>query len=143
MVKPANTLSWAIINQFIGRKTAYGIGVVVDVKTLEVFPIPVDTEHIKYVPLILRVSEDDLIENPALAEHIIPSIIELVPDPNVGYLVKSLHTGVSGLEIAYGVRHDRQALEIAHKRVLEFIKNVEFPIAADFRNTISYRYVKK
>ncbi len=143
MLKSFERLSWSVFNQFSGRKRANAISVVTKVNTLEVFPIPSNIEHIDYVPKILGIEKDDLIENPLLAEKIIPSLIEIEFDINSGELVKGVITGVSGLEIALRVRHSKHDLEIVHQRILEFISKGDIPKHAEFQEIINFKYAKK
>jgi len=142
MPKAIECLTERIAQQYIGRKNANAIGIVVKVETLEVFMVPQNIEHMDFVPTLFGTTRDDLIENPLIAERTIPSIITLEYGSN-GFEVKSVLTGISGIEIGLGVRHQRADLEIAHKRVLVFIDEGDFARAADFEAVINYKYAKK
>jgi len=143
MVKSFPRLSQAVVDQFIGRKKALSLSVVVKVDKLEVFPIPQGIEHVDYVPIILGVEREDIEQNPALAEKIIPAVIEFWYGEQLNLIVKSVFTGFSGLEIGFGVRHERVDLESAHARVLQFVEEGDFEKAPDFQHHIQYRYAKK
>ena len=59
MLKSYDRLTWPLVNQFLGRKKANVLCVVMNVKTNEVFPIPQGVEHITYVPEILGIEREN------------------------------------------------------------------------------------
>ena len=143
MARAFDYLTWAVINQFLGRKNANALGVVTNVKTLEVFPVPQGTEHKDFVPTLLGIDTGDLQDNPSLAEHIIPSIIEFEQGTSNPYVIIGVLTGVSGLEIGLGVRHVKQDLEKAHAQVIKFAANGDFDVSDNIKSVINYKYSKK
>ena len=143
--KQVERLTWDLFDRFIGRKEALLLGVVVDTqeKGFPIYPMPQGIEHMDYVPSLIGLDREGLIEDPSQAERFIPSIIEFEYDEGNEIQVKKVLTGVSGIEIGLRVRHDREALEAAHQRVLAFIDSGEIKKAILFEGTIQYKYAKK
>lgn len=131
-------LTWSLFSKYSGRKQAGFINVFVDVNANEIIPIPRDIEHITFVAEILNCDIQEIKENPAKCSHLVPSIIQISGD----YVI-SVVTGVSGLEIAFKVRHKKEHLQIAHSLVWAFIENGEIPIGNLVENTIVERYAIK
>ena len=142
LVKSYTKLDSNVINQFLGRKKALMLAVVTNIETNEIFPIPCDFEHIDYVHKIVGISKLELVEDISLAKNIIPSIIEFDYDEEF-LIVKSLVSGVSGLEIGFRLRHRKLDLEKGHKLVLDFIKNGEFRLSSNFKDAINPKYILK
>jgi hypothetical protein len=143
--RPVERLTWDLFDRFIGRKGALLMGVVTDTETkgLPLYPMPQGIEHMDYVPSLIGLDREGLIEDPSVAERFIPSIIEFEYDEEREIRVKKVLTGVSGIEIGLRVRHDRAALEAAHQRVLTFIDGGEIPKSDGFESMIQYEYAKK
>lgn len=134
--KGAESLTRAVINRYLGRKKPNYLSVIVDAKTLAVYPVPPDQEHIAFAAALLNIEEDDIKARPSRAQHLIPSLI-VIKDFKVAGVV----TGVSGMEIGFNVRHKRADLKLAHDRVWEFINKGELPIAEKLEeNKIIYEY---
>jgi len=56
-------------------------------------------------------------------------------------LVCGFLTGVSGLEIAFGVRHPREALKRAHEQTKTFTRIGELSVTTTFsEDKINYKY---
>ena len=140
-MKTASSLTWGLYNAYGGRKKPGYLAVVVNLKENVIYPIPTNEEHADFISKrILGTSKNELSMHPEWAEKIIPSIIEI---DDISGKVKGVLTGVSGVEIGYRVRHDKEDIEKAHAKVIEFLKNGEIPFAEGFRAIIQYKYARK
>jgi len=140
-MKTVSALTWGLYNNYGGRKKPGYLSVIVDVEHEIIYPVPLDVEHIEFISKnILNVSKEDVTANPLLAEKLIPSIIEI---DDISREVRGVLTGISGVEIGFGVRHSMKDLEKAHAMVLDFIANGEIRMADNFNAKISPKYSKK
>lgn len=134
--KVANTLTWAVANNYIGRKKGGLISVMVNVETKEVIPIPRNVEHVDFTSALLGMERDDLRNDPSRAARWIPSNIEVLGDEVIGVI-----TGVSGLELGFRVRHTRADLQAAHDRVIQWVLEGELYVVEPLeKSEIVYRF---
>jgi len=139
-LKNYNSLTWAVYNNYGGRKKQGIVAIYVDVNTKNVYPIPIKMEHINFLSQFLGKTEEEIREDPLSASHLVPSVIEIRDPPGE---VIGLITGTSGAEMAYGIRHTKKQLEDGHAIALYFIENGELPIADDFKKEIVWRWLIK
>ncbi|MBS3174918.1 hypothetical protein J4440_03495 [Candidatus Woesearchaeota archaeon] len=125
MTKPINRLTWKVIEKYGNRKYQGLLTFFVNVTTEEIFPVPVDIEHIDFICKLINFdNRNELRQNPFAAMHLVPSTIHINDD---GY-IDSVITGVSSLEMGAGVRHSKENIKKAHKLIHDFISNGELPI---------------
>jgi hypothetical protein len=127
----------------LGRKQALSLGLVTNVVDGKIYTMPQEIEHKDFVPALIGATKEMLVENPSLAERIIPSIVEFGYDDELNLEIVGLLTGVSGMEIGFRVRHTRADLEFAHRLVLEYLREGEFHISSKFQAAINYKYAKQ
>lgn len=114
-----------LIPQYFPRKQAEQLCLIVDTHTQLVYPVPVDLEHIDFATLLLK--GKDIRNNPEEAKELVPSniIIDIT-----NKIVNSITTGnISGMELAFNVRHSTYAIDRAHTRALGFIRDGEIKVS--------------
>ena len=144
MACPSAALTWSALASYGGRKRAGRISILVDTTSGDVHLVPRNIEHIDYVAQQLFKTEDyDEIRE--RAQPLIPSHIEVIINPETGREeVTSIHTGDSGLEIRYGVRHPEKALLRGHQRALEYARRGEIPVSETLdEKNINKKYAHK
>jgi len=136
MVRSCDSLTQSVVNGYGNRKIFGRLSVLVDVSENLIYPLPRDLEHIEFV----KAHFSELAVNNGT---IVPSHIQLEMTSSGLEEVIGIITGVSGMEIGYGIRHDRIDLEKAHAAVLEFVNNGEFSISSHKQDKIEYKYAAK
>ncbi len=139
--KAYQKLTWEIVDNFVGRKKPLYLGLICDTRNSLVYPIPVDVEHVDWAIVILGSGYDrgDVRSDPFLLTHLVPVTIEF----NAAYDgIKGMLTGVSGMEIGFGVRHTSRQFDIAHALAASFIKNGEIPLDEGFSDKIVKKWLQ-
>lgn len=131
-------LTQPILEAYGGRKQKDFICVFVNVKTNEVIPVPINQEHINFAANILSVRRKDIISNPFLCSHLIPSIIQITNKKIVAVV-----TGASGLEVGFKVKHKLEDLQKAHTLVWNFINLGDIEVGKIIENRIVERFAIK
>ena len=109
-MEPIKYLSKKILKKYYGRKQEALISLIIDVAKEKIYPVSKHLEHIDVAELLLGKTKKELAANPKLAAHLIPSTIEIINGQVTGVI-----TGISGLELGFGVRHNRKDLHKAHE----------------------------
>jgi len=138
MIKPKSfqLLTWAVFNAFCNRKQEGYISVVTDTETKKIYPIPLDEEHKTFVPRIIGLGLNDMMQDPMSFSRFVPTLIATAFDEVIG-----VRTGFSGMESGFGVRHTREQFNLAHNLVKAFIELGEVPKSNNFKDWgIDYRY---
>ena len=131
-----------------GLRGAYGdrkipgrLSILVDLREdPKIYAVPREQEHIDFVKELLGTEdEQDVREQGAL---LVPSHIQITPNGwKFCHEVTGFLTGVSGLEIAFGVRHPREVLKKAHVCAKQFAETGELPFAEKIaEDKVLYRY---
>ena len=136
-IKCYKQLTWAVYNNFIGRK-GNAFSFFVDTNADCFYMVPTDFEHIDFASMLLGVDKADISQDPSLASHLVPVVVEVTPmhDQITGAVV-----GVSGIEIAFGVRHSNVQMATAKQLALKFLENSEVPLSPTFELKVVMRYV--
>ncbi|MBS3125256.1 hypothetical protein J4211_03320 [Candidatus Woesearchaeota archaeon] len=105
-----------------------------------IYAVPREIEHINFVKELLGTDETQEVRERGTL--LVPSHIDIQPNgQNFHYLVCGFLTGVSGLEIAFGVRHPREALKRAHEQTKTFTRIGELSVTTTFsEDKINYKY---
>lgn len=133
-MKTKTAFDYATINEYGGRKQAGRVSVFVDLRSDTIIPVPRDVEHVDFVKRLA--GEDDY-------GRIIPSHIDTKLGSSGQEEITGVITGVSGLEIALGVRHDKDDIVRAHSLVWDYINSGEVPVTDLKENKIVLKYSKK
>ncbi len=131
-------LTWGVFNNYIGRKKANLFSVIVDTNDGSIYPVPTDTEHIDWAAQILGCTRDDIRQDPSMASHLIPVVIETSPPPEE---LRRVVIGTCGMEIGYRVRHTAEQLERGRAMVMEFLEGGEVPLAKDLQPEVVKRWL--
>ncbi len=136
-------LTSGLYSSYVGRKGAGIISLVINTRTKEIMLVPQELEHIQFAAKILGGSVEEIVQNPSIAEHLVPVILETEEQPGDPVpKVIGIATGTSGMELGYGVRHTISDLELAHKIALDFASRGDLSI--DLRKSVIVkRFVKK
>src|SRR3989344_2610091 len=119
-----NFLNWDIVHRFGNRKIHGRLSVLVDTEAKQIYVVPRNIEHIEFTRRLLSLGNYEEVR--LRASHLIPSHISILPDlntPDLEERVKGFLTGISGLEIGYGVRHTKESLLMAHELTKKFINH--------------------
>ncbi len=138
MVKLITRLTWDIVKNYSDRKEEGLIALIVNTNTGEIHLVPRDIEHVDFVCRLLDINKKELKKDPTIVSHIIPSMVIINQEREVVGVI----TGVSGLELGWGVRHTREALERVHSIIHKFIENGEVPIGRLERDDIIYKFAR-
>ncbi|OYT32566.1 hypothetical protein DRJ22_00060 [Candidatus Woesearchaeota archaeon] len=122
-------LTYSLINQYGNRKKPGRLSILVNVEEKKIYAVPRKIEHIDYAKQF----------NIELSK-LIPVHIDTKLNENGLEEIIGLVTGVSGMEIGYGIRHSKKDLEEAHKLAKDFIENGELPIKKLEEDKIIYKY---
>lgn len=123
---------------YFPRKKPDQLCVVTDTEKKLVYPVPVKIEHIDFVSSFLGFD----IRNIEDASKIVPSniFIKFSGVNDIIDNVTEMDTGVSGMEIGYGLRHYPEQLEKANSLVEEFVRKGELPVDPHFESRINRKY---
>ena|SRR3989344_7883138 len=137
-----NFLTWDIVNRFGNRKIHGRLSILVDTENKQIYAVPRNIEHVEFTRKLLGLENYE--EVCLKASHLVPSHISVLPDLTTNDLeekVKGFLTGISGLEIAYGVRHTKESLIIAHELTKKFVSDGGLPISDNLdEDKIEFRY---
>ena len=140
-----NRLTSDIVHRFGNRKIYGRLSLLVDTETREIYVVSRNIEHIEFTRRLLAL--DNYGEVRLKASHLVPTHISILPDlsaPDLEERVKGFLTGISGLEIAYGVKHPREALLMAHEMTRKFAELGDFPISHELdEDKVEFRYELK
>ena len=107
------------------------------------YPVPETMEHIDFACKILRITLKEFLEYRQdfikAIENLVPSNIEIDP---TALTVVGIGTGISGMELGYGIRHTEEQLVKAHAIVKEFVENGDFPVNLRV-DKISFKFKRK
>lgn len=125
-------LAIRLVKEFGDRKKPGRLSVVTNLNdNNKIYPVPHNKEHID----IYESLECDVRKwGRLIPSHIYYSYLEFTDN----YFIKSLETGISGVELGYGLTHNNSDLVEGHHLVLNFINNGEIPIDPNFSDKISY-----
>ena len=130
MIKSYEKLTYAMFHEFGNRKEPGKISLLVDLrKKPGIYAVPRDIEHIDFVKELTGTDDGEEIKEQA--RLLIPTHIFLQPTgPNFQYQITRYLSGISGLEIAFGVRHSKMSIDRAHEETKKFAQKGEF-LSAD------------
>lgn len=131
---PYKKLTNFLIFKYCGRKQPGRISLIIDINKQEIYLIPKEREHIDFIRELL--GKEITQEN---AAQFISSNIDLEKN-NLHYRIKRILTSYSGLEKRFGIKHNKEDIDLAHILVNNFIRNSEFEINENTINSISYGY---
>lgn len=137
MVKPYSKLTQALVASpiYMNRKESGRISFIVYTPSKEIYPVPVNEEHINFFERILSPNVPQ--ENWGVY---VPADIDLELTARGLYLVKNTRIGVSGLETKLRIRHRRADLELTANIIKAFITRGEIKAPDDLKQEIVYRY---
>ena len=96
-------------------------------------------EHVENICKLFGITKDEIQEYSDAISNFVPVTLVF----NYVYeeiILEELFVGVSGIELAYGIRHSREYLDKAHAAAMIFIENGEIPVSEKFEHKVNYRY---
>ncbi|MEM4336463.1 MAG: hypothetical protein QXG86_00465 [Candidatus Woesearchaeota archaeon] len=143
--KAFKSLSYSLINPNAGyfpRKKSNQLCVVVNTQSNLIYPVPINIEHIDFASKILGFPLGENLED---ASKIVPSniFISATGINDIIDKVIKVETGISGMEIGYGLRHTYEQLQKAHNLVKNFVLSGEVPVSLSLEEKIITKYAIK
>ncbi|HLC32924.1 MAG TPA: hypothetical protein VJJ82_03795 [Candidatus Nanoarchaeia archaeon] len=141
-MKTYDGLTTGLVHEFGNRKEAGKLSLIVDLRdrSPQIYAVPRQIEHVDFVRDIFGL--EDQYEVQTHGTLLVPTHVFIRPngwmyqEEVTGYL-----TGISGLEIAFNVRHPKSALKKAHEEAKLFAQRGELRIAERLiEDKIIYRY---
>ncbi len=136
-IKPVKALTFSVLNNSIGRKSATALSFFCDVLNNTILMVPKDSEHIDFAAIVLNTTPDDIRQEPSVAAHLVPVVLEFTPNHD---FVTGMLTGTSGMEIAFGVKHTKEQLDRAHGMAVAFVQNGDVPFAEQVKDIVVRRW---
>ncbi|MBS3163628.1 hypothetical protein J4427_02970 [Candidatus Woesearchaeota archaeon] len=137
MVKSYPKLTQALVASpvYINRKKPGRISFIVYTPLGDIYPVPVNEEHIDFFKRILLPNIPK--ENFGIY---VPADIDLELTGSGLYIVKNTRIGVSGLEIRLGIKHKKADLELAAIILKAFVENGEIKVQGELKQEMVYRH---
>ena len=110
-------LTIRLLEEFGNRKQEGRLSVITNLNDEgKVYSVPRETEHINFCL--------NMVIDARKLRKTIPSYIDYEKTDDK-YIINSVITGESGIEIGYGITHNEEDLREAHNKILKFINSDE------------------
>lgn len=129
-------LTYGLLSSNGDRKKPGRLSILVDLVEDKIYAVPCDIEHIDFAREILGFGPE---ENGKRYTKLIPSHIDCVKKDGLE-IVAGVITGVSGIEIGYGVRHRKEDVSLANVKTLDFVAKGDVEISRDLENEVCMKY---